>query len=62
MLEHYEASDLEKHAAALYAGIAFVCQWPIFCYFRWVMKGELRSEILELLDLIADLPVEELKV
>ncbi len=62
MLEHYEASDSEKHATALYAWIAFISQWPIFCYFRWALKGELRSEILELLDLIAELPVEELKV
>ena len=60
MLEHYEASEAEKRAAALYAWIASVCQWPVFCYFRWAMKGELRSEILELLDLIADLPEERL--
>ncbi len=62
MLEYYEASDSEKHATALYAWIAFISQWPIFCYFRWALKGELRSEILELLGLIAELPVEELKV
>lgn|GEM_PF-116313 len=60
MLEHYEASEAEKRAAALYAWIVFIAQWPIFCYFRWAMKGELRSEILELLDLIADLPEERL--
>lgn len=60
MLEHYEASEAERRAAALYAWIASVCQWPIFCYFRWAMKGELRSEILELIDLIAELPEERL--
>ncbi len=58
MLEHYEASEAEKRAAALYAWIAFVCQWPVFCYFKWAMKGELRSEILELIGLIAEMPEE----
>lgn len=60
MLAYYEASEAEKRAAALYAWIASVCQWPIFCYFRWAMKGELRGEILELIDLIAELPEERL--
>lgn len=62
MLKHYEASEAEKRAAALYAWIASVCQWPTFCFFKSAMKGELRNEIFELIALIAELPVERLMV
>ena len=62
MLEHYEASEDEKLAAALYAWIAFICQWPIFCYFKWALKNELRQEMLELIALVAELPKEKLTV
>lgn len=62
MLKYYEASDEEKHAAALYAWIGFVCQWPTFCYFKRAMKGELRQKNLELIDLLAELPEERLRI
>ena len=62
MFECYEASEEEKRAAALYAWIVFVAQWPIFRYFKWALKNELHREILELLALIAELPEEDLTV
>ncbi|MBR5948785.1 MAG: phosphotransferase [Clostridia bacterium] len=62
MLEYYDASEEERRAAALYAWIVFVAQWPIFCYFKWALKNELRQEILELIALIAELPQEKLTV
>ena len=62
MFAHYEASEAERRAAALYAWIVFVVRWPIFCYFKAVIKGELRNEILELIDLIAELPEDALRL
>lgn len=60
MLRVYDASGEELRALGLYAWIVMVAQWPVFCYFRACIRGKLKSEILEMLSLIAELPEEQL--
>ncbi len=57
MLQIYHPTERELEALAWYAWIVMIAQWPTVCYFMDALeKGKLRSEILELLSLIADLP------
>ena len=60
MLRVYDASGEELRALGLYAWIVMLAQWPVFCYFRACIRGKLKSEILEMLSLIAELPEEQL--
>ena len=60
MLRVYDASGEEMRALGFYAWIVMVAQWPVFCYFRACIRGRLKSEILEMLSLIAELPEEQL--
>ncbi|MBP5729144.1 MAG: phosphotransferase, partial [Clostridia bacterium] len=60
MLRVYDASGEELRALGLYAWIVMTAQWPVFCYFRACIRGKLKSEILEMLSLIAELPEEQL--
>ena len=60
MLHIYDASGEELRALGLYAWIVMTAQWPVFCYFRACIRGRLKSEILEMLSLIAELPEEQL--
>ena len=60
MLCIYHASEQEILALRWYAWIVMIAQWPTFCYFQDAIKGTLKSEILELLSLIAVLPVDQI--
>ncbi len=63
MLEIYQASPMEKEALARYSWIALVAGWPQVCFFKHhIEKGEagMREEVLELLGLMAELPMEAL--
>lgn len=60
MLCIYHASEQEILALRWYAWIVMIAQWPTFCYFQDAIKGTLKSEILELLSLIAVLPEDQI--
>ena len=60
MLCIYRASDQEITALRWYGWIVMIAQWPTVCFFRHGIKGTLRSEILELLGLIAELPEDQI--
>ena len=62
MLRIYQADDLERQALVWYAWIVMIAQWPVLCYFRYALCTDLKSEILSLLSLIAELPEEQLAV
>ena len=55
MLEIYHATETERQALADYAWIVMVAQWPALCFFRDTLEkgGDMREEILGLLDRIA---------
>lgn len=54
----YHASDIEKKAIWWYTWIALVSGWPQVCFFKAHLDDELKDEILDLLGLLADLPLE----
>lgn len=55
MFQIYHASEQEKQAIRWYSWIALAAGWPQVCFFLYGLKDEsLRSEILELLALLAD--------
>ncbi len=55
MFQIYRASEQEKQAIRWYSWIALTAGWPQLCFFLYGLKNEpLRSEILELLALLAD--------
>lgn len=58
MLMLYHASELEKQAMEWYSWIALVAGWPQVCFFLDGLKNNMRSEILELLALLAELPLD----
>lgn len=60
MLKVYHATETEKKAMGWYAWIVMIAQWPTLCYFRDSLTGEMQSETLELLSLIAEVPEERL--
>ena len=60
MLSIYHTSEEEIIALRWYAWIVMIAQWPTFCFFRDAIKGTLKSEILELLSMIAALPEDQI--
>lgn len=55
MFQIYHASEQEKQAIQWYSWIALTAGWPQVCFFLEGLKSDaLRSEILELLALLAD--------
>ena len=61
MLRLYHATETERQALSRYAWIVMVAQWPVLCFLRkGITEGKLKSELCELLCLIADLPMEQL--
>lgn len=57
LLSRYNATEEEKIALEWYTWIALTAGWPQVCFFLEGIKNEaLRSEILELISLLAELP------
>ena len=60
MLSIYHTSEEEIIALRWYAWIVMIAQWPTLCFFQDAIKGTLKSEILELLSMIAALPEDQI--
>lgn len=62
LLRLYHATETERQAMARYTWIALTAGWPQVCFFLHALRGggEMKAEILALLELLAALPEEEL--